>query len=317
MPKNSARARTPLVVEPAPPERQAAAFRLVFEDVADADRDARIVNALRMVRAAELDPAGVLIARRGSRLVGALVCLPTPGASGLVWPPRTVAADRDEIEDALLQRAAEWLRQRGVRLGQALLTAEEARFGPPLERNGFAHVTSLRYLHHLLDVTPAAVAVPERLSYRTADECDPAVFASTLLRSYEGTLDCPEVAGARTVAETLEGHRAQGRYDPKRWWLAREGDRPVGVLLLAEMPEWEAWDLSYVGLIPEVRGQGYGVELVRRALRAAWENSAGQMTVSVDERNVPAVRLYEKMGFQTFDRREVYLAFWPHRGADL
>jgi mycothiol synthase len=304
----------PLDVEPAPPERQAAAFRLVFQDVDAAERDVRVVNALRMVRSAELDPDGVLAARRGSRLLGALVCLPTPGASGLVWPPRTLdVPDREAVEDALLQHAAAWLQRRGVRLGQALLTAEEARFGPALERNGFKHITDLRYLHHLLDLTPAAVNVPERLTYRTVDECDHAVFVSTLRLTYEGTLDCPEVAGARTVEETLEGHRAQGRYDPKRWWLASEGERPVGVLLLAEMPEWEAWDLSYVGLVPDSRGRGYGVELVRRALRTAWEHSAGQMTVSVDERNVPAVRLYEKMGFQTFDRRSVYLAFWSPR----
>lgn len=310
-PKNSIRTRSPLVVEPAPPERQLAAFRLVFRDLAETERDVRVTNALRMVRAAELDPNGVLIARRGSQLLGALVCLPILGASGLVWPPRTVECeDRIEIEDSLMQRGCEWLRQRGCRIGQALLADDESRYGSSLERNGLAHVTSLRYMHHLLDLPSAALDFPERLTYQTSDQCDPKVFAATLLRTYEGTLDCPEVAGRRTVEETLHGHRAQGRHDPKRWWLAWEGEHPVGVLMLAEMPEWEAWDVSYVGLTPEARGRGYGSELMRRALRAAQDDLAGQLTLSVDDRNTPALRLYERMCFQTFDLREVYLAFW-------
>jgi ribosomal protein S18 acetylase RimI-like enzyme len=300
------------VVEPAPPERQTAAFQLVFQEVAEMEREARVLNALRMVRAAELDPDGVLIARRGSRLVGALVCLPIPGGSGLVWPPRTLnVPERTTIEDALMQHASQWLRQRGCKLGQALLAAFEAPSGPALERNGFKHITGLCYMHHLLDFSPHAFDEPERLVYHTYDTCDRRVFEDTLVRTYVGSLDCPEVTGLRNGEEIITGHRAQGRHDPGRWWLARAGDRPVGVLLLAEMPEWEAWDISYVGLVPEARGRGYGKELVRRALRTGWEASAGQVTVSVDTRNSPACELYRKMGFQTFDTREVYLALWP------
>ena len=35
----------------------------------------------------------------------------------------------------------------------------------------------------------------------------------------------------------------------------REGGQPVGVLILCEMPENAAWDLSYLGVIAEARSR--------------------------------------------------------------
>ncbi len=71
-----------------------------------------------------------------------------------------------------------------------------------------------------------------------------------MIQSYEGTADCPEITGARTAEEIIEGHRAQGKYDPGRWWLALAAGQAIGVVLLTEVPEWAAWDLAYIGVVP-------------------------------------------------------------------
>jgi ribosomal protein S18 acetylase RimI-like enzyme len=303
----------PPAVAPARPDEREAAFRLIFRHLSDADQSARLANALRLVEAGELDPAGVLVARgRAGRLLGALVCLPVPGASGLLWPPQAAAgAGREAAEDALVRHAVSWLRGRGARLGQALLPPQDVPAARPLERNGFDHVTTLWYMQHDLDAPPPGrrggrrvVCVP----YAGLPDRD--LFHRTLLRTYEGTLDCPEVNGARTVEEVLEGHRAQGRHDPGRWWLARAGGEAVGVLLMAEMPEWDSWDVSYVGVVPEARRRGFGRELVARALAEARRAGAPRVTLSVDARNRPAWELYTDLGFEAHDRREVYLAVW-------
>src|SRR5258708_1115282 len=99
-----------------------AAFRLIVQTVSDGDeRERRVANALRMVERGELDRQGVIVARANSGLAGALVCLPVPGASGLVWPPQIQPGlDPRHLEDQLLIRATAWLRQRGAKLGQAL-----------------------------------------------------------------------------------------------------------------------------------------------------------------------------------------------------
>jgi ribosomal protein S18 acetylase RimI-like enzyme len=300
-----------LTIERARPEEWAGAFRFVFQHLGEDERDARITNAVRLVERRELDPAGVLVARAGGDVVGALVCQPVPGASGLVWPPQARPGPRRmEVEDELLRSACAWLRQRGARLGQALLTAGEARLAAPLERNSFTRVTSLWYLRHDLKLPYDFLRAPDRLTYVACDVGDATLFRQTLPRTYQDTLDCPEVNGLRTLDEVFEGHRAQGVYDPARWWLALDGDRPVGVLLLTAVPEWEAWDVAYVGVVPEARRRGWGRELMHKALRAAHASDAAQLTLSVDGRNRPAWSLYLDLGFEPYDQREVYLAVW-------
>lgn len=302
----------PPAIAPARPHELEAAFRLVFRQVAEGEREGRVANALHLVRQGELNAAGVLVAAEGGEPVGAIVCLPVPGASGLVWPPQAVEGPgQAAVEDALVLRAAAWLRERGARLGQCLLSEQELPLAEPLRCNGFAHVTALWYMRHNLSPAPGAAAARGRLLFVPYSQLpNPAPFHDTLLRTYEGTEDCPEISGLRTVEEVIEGHRAQGKHDPGRWWLALAGGRPVGVLLLSEVPEWAAWDVAYVGVLPEQRGRGYGRDLMHLALSEARADGVARLTLSVDARNRPAWKLYTDLGFVAHERREVFLAIW-------
>lgn len=299
---------------PARPEEWIQAFRLIFQHVPNDDRPGRIRNALRLLRQGKLDQAGVLVVPGSSGPLGAMVCLPVAGASALVWPPQTASGSaQQEIEDHLLGYAIGWLRQCGARLGQTLLAEGEVHLAAALERHGFAHITSLWYMRHALKFLPPWPPAPLELTYETYSSGDPTLFHRTLLRSYEQTRDCPEVNGVRTLEEIVEGHQAQGCYDPRRWWLALEAGQPVGVLLLAQLSEWEGWDLSYVGVVPEARRRGVGCALTRKALYEARAAGAIQVTLAVDTRNRPAWNLYRALGFEPFDRSEVYLAIWNNQ----
>jgi ribosomal protein S18 acetylase RimI-like enzyme len=301
----------PPAIAPARPHELEAAFRLIFRHLADEERETRVANALHLVRQGELDPAGILGATVGGDLAGAIVCLPVPGASGLIWPPQALdGPQRLAVEDALVSRATAWLREGGAGLGQCLLTEAEMPLVGPLLRNGFAHVTALWYMQH--DLTTASVMPPRgRLRHVPYSQLsNPAPFHQTLLRTYEGTQDCPEITGVRSIEQIIAGHRAQGKHNPGRWLLALAAGRPVGVLLLCEMPEWAAWDVAYVGIVPEERGHGYGREIMHQALAVARADGVARLTLSVDARNEPAWRLYTDLGFQPHDRREVVLAIW-------
>jgi GNAT superfamily N-acetyltransferase len=177
-----------------------------------------------------------------------------------------------------------------------------------LLRNGFRHVTRLWYLFHDLHADAVNLSAPSRLHCLPYDPVNPDAFHQTLLRTYEGTRDCPEINGVRTIDEVIAGHRAQGRFDASRWRLALDGDRPVGVLLMTEMPDSGDWDVSYLGVIPEARRRGFGRELMMKAVFEAKAAGAGRVTLSVDGRNEPALHLYRALGFVPFDRREVFLA---------
>lgn len=303
--------QSPITVESAHTEELTAAFQLIFQQHAADHLEMRVANALDLIEHGELDPAGVMVARQERQLVGAMVCLRVPGASGLVWPPQTLACPRQRaIEDELVRAISTWLRGRGAKLGQALLTTADVHWGAALERNGFAHITRLWYLRHGSDWTAELLSAPERLKFRTYREIDPAPFHETMLRTYEATRDCPEVNGVRSLVEIVEGHRAQGTFDPDRWWLAWFRGRPVGVLLMTDMPEWDSWDVSYVGVVPEARQRGFGRELMRKAMLEARTAEVRQLTLSVDARNHPAWNLYQQLGFESFDQREVFLAIW-------
>lgn len=302
-------------VHTARPEEREAAFRLMFGRLADADQDRRVANALHLMSSGELDPAGLFVVRGPSGLRGAIACLPVPGASGLVWPPHAAGARQVETEDALVRGACAWLRERGARIGQSLLVPEETPLAGPLERNGFRHVTTLWCMAHPLGQLPPEPPAP-RLDFQNYDPARSQVFHETLLRTYEGTEDCPEVTGVRTIDEIITGHRAQGVYDPGHWWLALAEGRPAGLLLLAESPDTDAWDLAYVGVVPEARRQGVGRRLVLKALHEAKAGAAGQLTLSVDARNVAARQLYEGLGFERFEEREVYLVIWERAGQE-
>jgi ribosomal protein S18 acetylase RimI-like enzyme len=301
----------PVTVGPAAAAEWEDVARLLFQHLPPEERAARAANAGRLFRQGELEPEGVLVAHGQAGLCGAVVCVPLRGASGLVWPPQAVAgADRTRVEDQLLLSGLGWLRRRGAKVAQALLAAEEAALAIPLERNGFAHVTALLYLRRPLAEEGPGLGSPRvPLSYQTYRH-DEALFQDTLLHTYEETRDCPELNGVREVAEIIDGHQAQGPWHPERWWLAQEAGRPVGVVLLTEVADWQAWDIAYLGVVPAARGRGVGRQLTAKALWEARAAGAAQLTLAVDERNQPARRLYAGLGFELFDRREVYLTFF-------
>jgi len=308
----NANRRSPLVIEPARRHELPAALRLAFQYLSADDQDARVANALRLVRARELDPAGVLVARAGEQLLGAMMSMPVPGASGLVWPPQvTPGQGRGPIEEQLVQAATRGLSRRGAKLAQSLLAPRDVPLADPLERNGFVHTTSLWYMRHDLHLSAALLLPEDRLTYLSYAVGDPGVFHRTLLRTYEHSLDCPEVNGVRDIGEIIAGHRSQGCHDPDRWWLAQDGGNPVGVLLMTETPDLQGWDLSYLGVVPEARRRGIGLQLARKAIIETRAAEAAQLTLSVDARNGPAWDLYRRLGFEPFDQREVYLAIWP------
>jgi len=292
----------------AQPEEREAAFGLVFQYLDEEERGIRVANALLLVSTGELDPAGILVVREGVQLHGALVCLPLRGAGGLLWPPHVQAGPQHlSMENQLLQAGLSWLRSKGAKLVQALLRADETPLAGPMMRNGFNHVTRLHYLRHDLQ-GPASIS--PNLAAQTYSPANRSLFHDVLLRTYEGTLDCPELNGLRTIEEIIDGHQAQGEFRPERWWLVSDGPKPVGVVLATAIAEGQSWDLSYVGVVPEARGRAWGRKLTQLAIGAARTAGVGQITVAVDTRNRPAWNLYVALGFEPTGEREVFLNFF-------
>jgi ribosomal protein S18 acetylase RimI-like enzyme len=295
------------VIGPARREEMAALFRLLFQHLPEEDRETRVANGLKMLRDKELNASGAIVARAEGRLQGALFCQAVAGASGLIWPPQTQPGKNHQIEDQLIEHACQMLTEQGAKLVQSLLIEEEKFLAGTLERNGFNHITQLWYMRRDLKILSDLLGEPDRLEYQPYSSCAKTQFNQTLLRTYESTQDCPEVNGVRGIEEVIAGHKNQGRHDPNTWWLAFHRGQPIGVLMIAEMPDMKSWELLYVGVVREARGKGFGRELVLRGLLEARALEAPQLTLSVDARNQVALKLYKNAGFEAYDQRDVYL----------
>src|SRR5262245_41993825 len=289
-------------------EERALALEIALQHLPADERQTRLAAVMRLLEAGELDACGIFLARDAGQLRGAVVCMPLAGAGGLVWPPQTLPGPQSEqVEDALLRAAKEYLGDHGARLAQVLLSPEESSYTPALERNGFQFLARLDYLRHDLSAPPESPPCADPFAFHTYDEESAPAFHRALADSYQGTLDCPELNGLRSIDEIIAGHKAQGAFDPRLWWLACEGTRPVGVLLTTKLDE-STWDLSYVGVVPQARRRGLGRRLTQLALSQAHQAGARQLTVAVDQRNEPARKLYARLGFQLANSRDVYLA---------
>jgi ribosomal protein S18 acetylase RimI-like enzyme len=297
-----------LTLSPALPGERPDVFRLLFGHCAPEAQQRRLARALALLEAGELDPAGVFALREGSAVAGALFATVLPGSSGLLWPPQAAGGPRRAAhEDELVRHGVAWLRQRGARVLQCMLAPDEAFLAQPLLRNGFGHITALWYLRHDGDLPPRFLGTPARLAYQTYSSADRDLFHATLLRTYEGTQDCPEVMGLRTAEQIIAGHQAQGKFDPELWWLGLEAGQPAGVLLVTGLTETPGWEVAYVGVVPDARRRGHGRELVLKALLEARAAGVSEVMLTVDGRNRPAWDLYRSLGFEPFDKREVFL----------
>lgn len=128
-------------------------------------------------------------------------------------------------------------------------------------------------------------------------------IAIALERTYEGTLDCPDLCGLRDPADVVASHRATGVFDPNLWWLVEFEGRCEGVMLFNPCPAQSMVELVYLGLAPVLRGRGLARRLMEMGLERISGRTEREVSCAVDLRNEPALRLYTSLGFRESSRR--------------
>jgi ribosomal protein S18 acetylase RimI-like enzyme len=297
------------IISAARPEERDAALRVAFAHVPGDERLGRIAQIHDLIALGEIDPQGLFVCRYGGQIRGVFACLPMAGGTALVWAPRGEAlAAQSGAGDALIEAGLAWLRDRGNKIAQVIVPPEEADAIAPLARHGFRPAGPMRFFERDLAPLPLApTATPVRSI--PLPQTDVALFAQTLERTYHGTLDFPELSNLRTIGQILTTYRASPHYRPEHWRLAFVDDEPVGVLMLSELEPLEGWDLTYLGVVPEWRRRSVGQALVAEALQMVAHAAGARLDVAVDARNLPAVQLYNRLGFQLVGERLLSLVF--------
>jgi len=314
----------------------------LYRRVPAALRDRLIAEVLDEAERGEIDLSGLWVAReRTGRITGALLTQPLAGKAAGVWAPEVRSSwRRAAVAAALVQEALADLKARGFHLAQAVLDESAGpHAGRDLKRGGMPRVTELLYLERETSIPLPATAAPSvrrsgrivelapawsgslaesypcpstGFEWRPFEAALESEFRSVLQATYAGSLDMPELEGARALDDILESHRAAGRFVAERWRLGRILDKPeaAAVLLMAEVPGRNVWEIIYLGLTPAARGRGLGRAVIQHALELA-RDRAPWLELAVDLRNTPALRLYEAAGFVARDRRTVHLVIFP------
>ena len=107
--------------------------------------------------------------------------------------------------------------------------------------------------------------------------------------------------------QSLKNHEAAGSFTPDMWRLYRREEMDVGILLMVERPDQHAWEDLYLGVVESARGCGIGRAMLLDALDAARDANVARLLIVADARNVPAVSLYESLGFQPVATRVAFV----------
>lgn len=244
---------------------------------------------------------------RGDRT--AVLCIPTGGrAAMLVLPDGRVQVPRGGAWSALIRHALEDVTICDVRLFQSLVAPGDEAGRRELERAGFTEITTLIYMEREGGSAASAAQRRDRsMHWVTYDETVRELYGATILATYEGSLDCPGLAGLREVEDILTSHRGAGRFAAHRWLLLLIDKQPAGCILLAEHPLQPVLEIAYMGVTPPFRGRGLGSVLLDEAFGLAHREQFQRVTLAADARNAPALRLYERAGFVEFLRRRAML----------
>jgi mycothiol synthase len=306
----------PVDIVVCPPELRGEAVALVLSDIAPSQRSEIARDVLRSRNPHDELASALFVALREGQLRGAAWGQLQPGNTAVFWPPRLDAGERaSPTAERLTAAVLGVLDKLNVAMSQVLLPAPDAADAPLLEVAGFRYFTDLVYLTCERHGFPASQPDESGLEFVPYDVSQRERLAQIAEKTYEGTHDFAALGSERNLNDVIDGYMATGRFDPSRWFvvrasLAEESDvSDVGVLLLAEHPDSNHFELIYMGLAPASRGRGWGRQIIEFAKWIAYRASAERIVCAVDAVNRPGLTVYRDTGFRSWDRRSVFLRF--------
>lgn len=292
-----------------PADHRAEALALVLCDLAPSIRREISGNLPAADDAHELAHEPLFIARRGDKLCGAAWGQRQSGNIAVFWPPQLDVAEEQQTAYRLADVVIGALDETSIEMTQAFLPAPDPPTVDVLQHAGFRHLADLLYLSCESSKFPLAAPEPSELDYVPYNSTQRGRLKQLITRTYENTLDCTALDGVRDIEHVINGYQAAGVYRPENWLFVRSAGDDVGLLLLADHPHARHWELTYLGLVPEARGRGWGRQVTRYAQWLARGANVERIVVAVDAANSPAIDVYRRSGFEMWDRRAVYVRF--------
>lgn len=296
--KDGRQEEAPTLIRPATAAETTAGLRLVLGSDGSPAHEQHVHEFLAFATERSIDLTLMWVAEQAEKLILAALPIPSPGRTMLVFASPAPSRAAEGTVSQLIDAACEAAEGRGVHLAQALIDPVDEVGRRVFTAAGFVAMAELVYLSGppRADVT-APVPPPAGLHWEGYTLQNHARFAEAILASYEESLDCPALNGVRDIEDVIDGHKASGTFDPRHWMILCEAERPLGVLLLADTGRGgEAMELVYLGLSRAARGRNLGEVMMTRAMGIVTAYGYQRLTLAVDARNVPALKLYYRQG---------------------
>ena len=229
------------------------------------------------------------------------------GGAGFIFmsSPFDLGQDSRESCSEAMRQLMRWAADLGCNLLQILTEPGDTDRKDTCRAAGFEYMTDLIYLYRLCDIQIPPCRELSAVSWTTYDSRQHKLFKQVIGETYQDSLDCPELSSIRTLDETIESHKAAGRFEPSLWKLMLQNGQPAGVIILSPMQTGNTTELTYMGICPTAREKGAGNYLLHNALATLAKTQTKTVTLAVDTRNKAAIGLYRKFNFKEIFQRSV------------
>jgi ribosomal protein S18 acetylase RimI-like enzyme len=285
-----------------------ASLRLLLArpDLSAAKLEAQVATFLDYIREQELRVGPHLVAEQDGHLITSGLAIQSGGRTAMVIVPN--AALFPDTKPPTVELLIEIVRQapdHNLRLLQTLVDVDAHEDETVFADAGFSFLATLLYMDAPLN--HASTPPPDDLTWITYSPLNHTLFTQTIAQTYQDSLDCRGLNGLRTMEEVIASHKASGHFDPNFWYVAKQQQHPVGVLLLAQVPNRPAWEIVYMGVLPDARGKRIGDALIKKARQVAADRASKTLTLAVDNANLPALNLYQANGFRSSGSRRAWI----------
>ncbi len=224
-----------------------------------------------------------MVGRHGDRLVAAIWAQIRGGRMASLRPPGLATGESATTAAAIIDLAADKAAAVGARAVQSLLETDAGLEAKWLRLCGFQHIADLLYLVSLRKIFPTRAPESE-LEFEPLGKAGELGISETqtkrlvgiIRQTYIDTQDCPAVHGMRATDDVLATYRAVDNSTLHDGFSCGRKSADIGCLIMASHPQEQNCELIYMGIAPEARGNGFGLEIVRYAQWLAGKCEGGE-----------------------------------------
>ena len=178
---------------------------------------------------------------------------------------------------------------------------DPARYQELIEAVGFRQYQEKK--RYVWQDSGAAIEVPVRLEFRPMSDVGEDAFALAVGRVTEGTLDRQdrariEESGAAETARWYMRILKEADFEPTEWLLGHLADGRLCGLVVPKRLDDREGTIDYIGVVPELRGSGYGFDLLVKGTALLHQKGFKTVVAETDSENTPFLAELGRAGYR-------------------